>query len=126
MGLFNTQIPLSSVLLICILLHVIADFNLQGILASFKQKKWWRDNYPQELYKNDWIISLVMHSLSWSILTFLPFCNDEHFFPVVIAQAIIHFVIDHMKSNKGFINLVQDQLMHLGQIIGTVVWFNCQ
>lgn len=126
MHLFNMNIPIRSVFMICILLHIIADFNLQGILADFKQKAWWEKNYPQELYKHDWIISLALHSLSWSTLTFLPFCTDRHFFPVVIAQAIIHAVIDHLKANRLCISLVQDQLMHLGQIGGTVVWFYCQ
>ena len=123
MNLFNMHIPISSVFMICILLHIIADFNLQGILANLKQQKWWRDNYPQAIYKNDWIISLALHSISWSTLTFLPFCADKHFFPVVIAQSIIHFLIDHLKANKLCISLVQDQLMHIGQIGGTVVWF---
>ena len=123
MQLFNIHIPISSVLLICILFHIIADFNLQGILANFKQRKWWKENYPQKLYKRDWMISLALHSLSWSTLTFLPFCTDEHFFPVVIAQAVIHFVIDHLKANKLCISLMEDQVWHLIQIVATVVWF---
>ena len=43
-------------------LHLIADYNLQGILAQFKQKKWWKENYPQAQYKNDQMIALAEHS----------------------------------------------------------------
>lgn len=124
MSILNTSLPFPSLLLLCFLLHVIADFNLQGILANFKQRQWWKDNYPQSLYKNDWIVSLAIHSLSWSILTFLPFCTDKHFFPVVMAQAIIHFVIDHLKANRLCINLITDQMLHLIQILATVVWIS--
>ena len=31
-----------KVFLLMILLHVIDDFHLQGILASMKQKEWWK------------------------------------------------------------------------------------
>ena len=49
-------------------LHLIADYNLQGVLAQFKQKKWWKENYPDATYKNDWMIALVEHSFMWSFL----------------------------------------------------------
>jgi len=45
-----------AVLLCMFFLHIIDDFKLQGILADFKQKSWWKKNYPNELYKYDWII----------------------------------------------------------------------
>ena len=38
--------------------HILDDFCLQGILASLKQKSWWEENYPNKLYKYDYIISL--------------------------------------------------------------------
>lgn len=50
------------ILLSMLFLYLIADYNLQGVLAQFKQKKWWEENYPQKQYKNDWIIAFVEHS----------------------------------------------------------------
>ena len=48
-----------------ILLHVIDDFHLQGILASMKQKEWWKkqEGY-KDLYKDDYITALMIHSIS--------------------------------------------------------------
>ena len=52
--------------------HIVDDFYLQGCLAKFKQKKWWQENYPNELYRNDWIISLLIHAFSWTFMIMLP------------------------------------------------------
>lgn len=50
------------VLFSMLFLHLIVDYNLQGALAQFKQKEWWKKNYPQAQYKNDWMIALAEHS----------------------------------------------------------------
>ena len=44
------------ILLLMIFLHIIDDFNLQGIMASMKQKEWWK-SHPEytKLYKFDWL-----------------------------------------------------------------------
>ena len=34
------------ILIIMIFLHIVDDFYLQGVLAKFKQKDWWKENYP--------------------------------------------------------------------------------
>ena len=74
-------------------MHVIADFNLQGILANFKQKKWWKDNYSQKLYKSDWIISpnssnryanMRYHAAKKPILTVT--LNISHSIPTLISK----------------------------------------
>lgn len=48
--------------LLMIFLHIFADFTLQGLLGQLKQKNWWIDNYPQKLYKYDWIMSGILHA----------------------------------------------------------------
>lgn len=54
------------VLLAMIFCHIIDDYVLQtlGPLATMKQKKWWEENYPQKMYKYDYLVALLMHSMS--------------------------------------------------------------
>ena len=61
-----------EILLLMIFLHIVDDFYLQGWLASAKQKKWWEDNCPGEMYKHDWVISLIAHSFRWTFMILLP------------------------------------------------------
>ena len=103
-----------------ILGHMVADYTLQGWLASAKQKKWWWANAPFDKYRFDYIVGLVCHSLYWSIIVCLPFFNHQLFLAAVIANAIIHAIIDHAKANAEVINLVQDQLLHLVQVVLTI------
>lgn len=116
-------------------LHIIADFNLQGILAYLKQKEWWKENCPQKLYKNDWREALGIHSVEWSIITFVPiyfilsmyeltdkFKNSLEIRPIYLilivfgTNSIIHAIVDHFKSNKHSISLKTDQFIHRLQI----------
>lgn len=115
-----TILPFGSLFLVCLLLHFIADFNLQGILASLKQKKWWKENYPSPLYKYDYITSGIIHAVSWSILTFLPFVLNPWFCYVVLGNGLIHYTIDHLKANRLSISLTADQVLHIVQIGVTV------
>lgn len=132
------------ILISMILLHIIEDFHLQGILASMKQKKWWKneliksrtyDEQTWKKYKNDYIVSLIVHSLENSIFIMLPCIIDcliytitrnpyNHFWvylvSLIVGNTIIHYLIDNLKANKMQINLVVDQLMHLFVII---IWF---
>ena len=43
---------------------------------------------------------------------------------VIVANTLIHASVDHMKANMHKINLVQDQLIHVGQIIVTCILFS--
>ena len=110
------------VFLSMIFCHVIADYNLQGWLASAKQKDYWERITPKELYKYDYIMALIMHSISWTFMVMLPiayvrkFNIDIMFLIVFIGNVIVHCIIDHMKANEKIINLWQDQLMHMIQI----------
>ena len=103
-------------------MHIVDDYYLQGWLANGKQKSWWQDNAPQELYKYDYIMALFMHSLSWSFMIMLPlaFWHQFNITPVFITvfmiNTILHAFIDDLKCNKKTINLIQDQSLHMMQI----------
>ena len=116
-------------LFIMIFMHIVDDYYLQGWLSSAKQKKWWKENAPQELYKHDYIVALIMHSFSWSFMIMLPILISLHFafswFYIVafVVNAIIHGFVDDLKANKLKINLIQDQSIHLCQIAITNIIF---
>lgn len=114
-------------LLSMIFAHIVDDYYLQGWLASAKQRKWWENNASEKLYRFDYIMALVMHSISWSFMIMLPiafncgFNVDIRFAIVFIANAFIHGFTDNLKANWRKINLIQDQLVHLLQIVTTFV-----
>ena len=105
--------------------HIVDDFYLQGILAKIKQKQWWEENAPNALYKHDYIIALIIHAISWSCMIMAPaiLFKLPTIKPVIIIvfifNIIIHAHVDNQKANVHKINLIQDQLIHLGQIIWT-------
>lgn len=111
--------------------HIVDDYYLQGCLASMKQKKWWQENASQKLYKYDYIVALIMHSVSWSFMVMLPIAISMSFnIPVMflivfICNAIIHGFVDNLKANKLKINLITDQSIHLLQIAITAIIFIC-
>ncbi len=113
------------VILWMIFFHVVADYNLQGWLASAKQKTYWEQNAPEKLYKYDYIMALIMHSIGWTFMIMLPiayiyqFNVDLGFVILFIGNVFVHGVVDHMKANVGLINLWQDQIMHIIQIGST-------
>lgn len=118
------------VLLTMIFLHIVDDFYLQGILAKMKQKSWWKENAPQEMYKFDFIMALAAHAFSWTFMMMLPVLiwmmwknnlNTISYCIWFFANWIWHFNIDNLKCNLKKINLIQDQLAHLAQIV--VAWF---
>ena len=116
------------IFLLMIFLHIVDDYYLQGWLASAKQKKYWQDNAPDEMYKYDYIWALIMHSFSWTFMIMLPvvlFAEYDilSFITVFIGNLIIHGLTDDFKANKKEINLWQDQLIHITQIIGTFFVF---
>jgi len=116
---------LPFVFLSMVFMHVLDDYVLQGVLAQMKQKDWWVKNAPDSLYKNDYLMALWMHSLSWSFMIMLPlalyvYCDVGILFVVgFIINTLIHFIVDDLKANKHCINLWQDQVAHLIQIAVT-------
>lgn len=113
------------ILLSMMFCHIVDDYYLQGKLALFKQKSWWQENAPDQLYKYDYIVGLIMHSFSWAFMVMLPvavsqeFQIDAVFMIMFITNTIVHAIVDDLKANKRKINLVTDQSIHIGQIIVT-------
>lgn len=115
------------VFLLMLFCHIADDYYLQGVLANLKQKIWWQKNAPDILYKNDYIMALIMHSMSWSFMIMLPLAVYNSFkvgwvFILLFSlNTVIHAVVDNFKANKKKLNLIQDQLIHIGQLIVTFV-----
>ena len=120
-----------ALLIFMIFAHITDDYYLQGWLASAKTKIWWKKNSPNKLYSKDYIMALFCHSLSWSIMVFLPILiyslynqiDLNWFYLVLPINLIIHAVIDDLKANKFKINLIIDQCIHFMQIFITWLIF---
>ena len=113
-----------------VLCHIIDDFVLQQACHSkLKQKEFWEQfNDWYGLYKNDYIMALFIHALSWAIMIHVPIMfmvdfSNVGLFASIIINMLIHAAIDNAKANKGTINLVADQTLHLTQIIITYLCF---
>lgn len=115
------------VVMLMVFCHIVDDYYLQAIgpLASMKQRKWWEENYPQKLYRNDYLVALTMHSFSWSFMIMLPIAVyysgeiSTSFAVIFIVNAVIHSVVDNLKANMLAINLITDQSIHMIQIIAS-------
>jgi hypothetical protein len=115
--------------------HTLADYNLQGWLASAKQKKWWEANCPDELYKDDYVTALYTHAFVWTCCIFIPPLVYAWYYEynldrytiiiniVFLFNMLIHKFIDDLKANKKKINLKQDQFSHTIQIYITYAIF---
>jgi len=118
-------------LLTMLFLHIVDDYYLQGILAQLKQRDWWKYNASDSKYANDYIIALIEHGFSWTFMIHIPFFIMTFFygyqiywgFPLFtfLYNWFYHSLIDHMKANVKCINLIEDQIVHIVQIIVTWV-----
>ena len=115
------------VLIVMFFCHIVDDYYLQGILAKMKQKKWWQEVAPQRLYRYDYIVALIMHSISWSFAIMFPLAVYRNFqlapiFYILFGiNIIIHAITDHIKANMLKINLIEDQSIHIIQIVLTFI-----
>ena len=115
------------ILLAMIFCHIIDDYVLQAVspLSKMKQRRWWRKNYPQKLYRYDYLLALLMHSLSWSFMIMLPIALSQFFevgvkfLILFIANTVFHGFVDNAKANWRIINLIADQIFHMVQIAVT-------
>ncbi len=112
--------------------HVIDDYVLQvPCLCNLKQKSFWEKNAPDEKYKHDYKVALIMHALSWSFMIMLPcaFALDFNvgfgFAYWLVFNTALHAITDHLKANVKVINLWIDQTCHMVQIAATFVAFLC-
>lgn len=117
-------------IILMVFLHIVDDYYLQkGILAMMKQKSWWEENYPQPLYKHDYIWALLMHSFSWAFMIMLPiayrknFSVNMAFVIVLLINTFIHAIVDDLKANEKKIDLWTDQIAHMMQIAATAFIF---
>lgn len=132
------------IFLLIIFLHIIADFNLQGILSSLKQKRFWiRKNIEKECfeicsaktfalehkYRFDYWVALFIHSFMWIFIVMLPvafkmnFNINFAFILLFILNLIIHVVVDDLKANKLKISLLEDQGFHLLQLLSIFTFY---
>lgn len=115
------------ILFVMIFAHIVDDYYLQGILASLKQKSWWENQKSYKpMYKYDYIVALIMHAFSWSFMISLPILYlgfTKWIAIAIILNTIIHGIVDDLKANKGKINLIVDQSIHIIQIIITWILF---
>lgn len=115
------------IFLAMLFLHILADFNLQGVLAKMKQKRWWA---KQDGGKYDYITALAIHGYSWSFIVHIPFAllililNISLHMPTlamsIIVHAALHAIIDHEKANGRWFNLTEDQMFHVVQLV--IIW----
>lgn len=119
-----------NVLLLMILAHIIDDFVLQTTcLSQMKQESWWLNHKEYKpMYRNDYVMALLVHSMSWSIMILLPIIFLLEIPQISILTAfcintVIHCLVDDLKANRGKLNLIQDQTIHLIQIIITWLTF---
>lgn len=117
-------------LLSIVYMHILDDFYLQGVLSNMKRRIFWlKDKDYKELYRYDYIISLLIHALSWTISINIPIMfilyqfNKLHdirytiiFIVEFILNWIIHSIVDNLKANKMKINLIIDQVIHFIQV----------
>lgn len=116
------------ILIAMLFMHIIADYNLQGVLASMKQKAYWKGhgNYRS---KYDYIPALLAHAFSWAFCIMLPLAVAGYppgtvFYVMLVINTIVHAAVDHAKANLGVLNLIEDQAIHMVQIVITLAIFS--
>lgn len=109
--------------------HIFADYNLQGVLSSMKQREWWRKHANNRRYDNDYKMALLEHAFAWSFVMELPLlviAIIDH--SILLAWLVlilyvpntgVHYATDNWKANLKAFNLVEDQIVHFIQILIT-------
>lgn len=127
------------ILIIMLFLHVFADYHLQGILATLKQKSAWPQKPQDNIFRFDYKAALAAHAFEWSFIITLPClisiwhaCTDLSwpnikigaiYIMMLIMNAIFHHAADDLKANEKTINLTVDQIFHVVQIFITwLIW----
>lgn len=126
------EFSIAFVFVLMLLLHMVADYTLQGWLANGKCKSWWEQNAPDEKYRKDYKCALLCHAFYWAAVTFLPIllidgCCVVSQWKYILALALntpVHYFVDDLKANRGRINLWEDQVLHFLQIgiTAILVW----
>lgn len=124
----------TGIFLIMLVLHILIDFHLQGWLSQSKQKDYWLTIFPNmedkkdksNMYRNDYKCCLLVHSLFWTFMIMLPafICSTTRvsiLIVVYIINTILHYIIDDLKANEKTINLIDDQIVHVVQLLFTLI-----
>ena len=114
-----------SMLLAMLFMHIVDDYYLQGILAKMKQKSWWKEQVPdldKTRYRHDYLVALVEHAFSWSCCVLaLPalvwHVPGRLLLPLVAVNTYMHAIVDDGKANARVFSLLEDQLMHVVQVL---------
>lgn len=117
-----------TLFILMFLAHCVDDFFLQGgCLVNLKQKSWWDKQTQDSKYKYDYLMGLFIHAFEWSAMLCLVLmlygASNTFLICSFIVNGLIHMFVDNLKANKLKINLIQDQLIHLAQIIVTILLF---
>ena len=134
------------ILIIMLVLHIFADFTLQGIMAQMKQYDWWKkeflSNYAVDIegtiYRKDYKAAMLCHSFEWAFCVTLPImvsiwntCTDFSwpniragimFICILIWNTWFHYFVDDTKANDKKCNLIIDQTLHAIQIF--ITWLS--
>ena len=135
------------ILIIMLVLHVFADYTLQGIMASMKQRDWWQKetlskhhiSVDMTIYKNDYKVALTCHAFEWAFCVMIPMlvsiwhtCTDFSWPNIKVGAVYIcllvlntwfHYFVDDVKANDKKCNLIVDQVLHVIQIfIAWLIW----
>ena len=134
----NTADIFWFLLMLCIWCHIIDDFVLQAAcLSKLKQRDWWKkqigEMFEYSPYREDYVIALIVHGLSWSFSILIPMIAYQFYTgdPIPVGffwtsfclNGLIHAIVDHLKANEYLINLVVDQSIHMAQILVTLFIF---
>lgn len=120
------------IILLMIFCHILDDYKIQaGVLNNLKQKAWWIINTKDDpRYRYDYVAGLTMHAISWSFMIMLPIAIfhfgldvNKDFIIAFVINTIIHAFVDDLKANRGKINLLVDQSIHMIQIFITANYF---
>lgn len=115
------------ILIFMVFCHIVDDYYLQGWLASAKQKEWWKKNAPDYKYRFDYLAALFMHSFSWAFsvmavpTVYIVLLGGVYNPLLFVANVFMHMYVDNLKANEKKINLIQDQAIHMLQILWT--WY---
>lgn len=134
--------------LLMLLAHIVEDFHLQGKLADMKQRSWWYDQIEHTVrdgqfdpdcleadmladelhkkYRYDYIPALILHGFEWAICVSIPvlfytgFELSSDYIFMLVLMALVHSAVDHVKCNWHLFTLVEDQLIHMAQLV--ILW----
>lgn len=113
----KTSLELFTWMIFC---HFIFDCYFQTN-KTMKNKQWWKKRHDKSMKQYNYLIGLMIHSFVWSFGILLPFTfvNKELNYVLLIMNTLIHAIVDNLKTNEKRLSSVQDQILHIVQIIIT-------